>query len=295
MSFLGLLLFASASLFAQRDLTPGGKKNKEVFGGAADFSEYRPTGVQISLGPTFMLTRTAPITNRYTIGNRLFDLMIQPDGLPGVFIEAGMVHYPRKQSKLSKKLKYIFVSYVDWGVGFKLLRGQETTKNTALDPVTLGGIGSTFQSGKFNNGFLSARATVHKNFYIGKKYFIDNGLGVNLDFNVMRTSEASPYTLALQAFEPSIHRFHKPLVAQIHYELGFGIRLNRRSFIVASAQIPIMGIYEWGGRVSAMKWFNSNYVPLLIKVKYVRLFKKKNKGCAPAFTNEQDRNTMNGK
>ncbi len=293
---IGLILMFSGHAFGQRNMNPNGKQKKDMFGGASDFSEYRPMGLQLSLGPTFMLTRKVPVTNRFTNGSRPFDLTIQPKGLPGIFVEAGMVHYPKKRSKLSERLNYIFVSYIDWGVGFKLLRGQETTEINALDPITFQEIGSpTTTTGKFNNGFISARGTVHKNFYLGKKYFIDNGLGVNVDYNIMRSSEASPYTAALVTFEPSIHRFHKPFVAQMHYELGLGIRLSRRSFVVISAQAPIMGFYEWRGGASALKWFNSNYYPLTLKVKWAYLFKKKNKGCAPALTNDQDKNTMKGK
>lgn len=284
-----------SSGFAQRDFTPG-KRRSDVFGGAADFKEYRPFGLQISAGPTFMLTRKIPITKQIETPFRDYEITTKPNGLPGIFVEVGMLHFPKKRSNLSKRLKYIFVSYIDWGIGFKLLRGEEQSKVTTLDPNT-GAVLSSINPdplGAFSNGFISGRVTLHKNFYLGKKYFIDNGLGLNFDYNIMRSPEANPYTATMLAVGQP-HSFHQPFVAQMHYELGLGIRLNRRSMLVPSVQVPILGFYEWRGGASALKWFDSNYLPLLVKIKWTYLFEKKVKGCAPARVNDQDRDTMKNK
>lgn len=277
---------------AQRNLNPrNGKGKKDVFGGAADYNEYRPFGLQISVGPTFTFaTRKTPITNSYHSLGRSYDLTTTPKGLPGVFAEVGMLHFP-KRSKLSQKLKYIFISYIDWGVGVKLIRGMETTRIDQLDPLTLSVIGTDEQTGKFDNLFASARVTVHKNIYFGKKYFIDNGFGVNLDFNFQR-QVATGYTSFVEQAVPGRHYFHHPFMAHIHYELGFGIRLSRRSMLIPSVQVPIFGIHEWRKGASDFKWFDSNYYPTLAKIKWTYLFQKKTKGCPPAQVNDQDKDTM---
>lgn len=290
---LSLLLVCGFVQFssAQRSLVPGkGKGKKDFFGGESDFNEYRPFGLQVSIGPTFMLTRRAPVTTSYHSPGRSYELTTTPRGLPGVFIEAGMIHFP-KRSKLSKKLKYVFVSYIDWGIGVKVLSGQETTRINQLDPLTLSTIGTSEQTGKFHNVFASARVALHKNFYIGKKYFIDNGLGINLDYNFQR-NEATGYTDFVHQAVPGLHHFHHPFVAHLHYELGFGFRLNRRSMLIPSVQAPILGFHEWRHGGAALKWFDSNYYPLLVKVKWTYLFQKKTKGCPPAQVNDQDKDTM---
>lgn len=285
----GLTQFVSA----QRNLVPGkGKGKKDFFGGAADFNEYRPFGLQLSIGPTFTFaTHKIPVTRRYESIGRSYDLTTKSKGLPGAFVEIGMIHFPEKRSKLSQKLKYIFVSYIDWGIGVKVLRGMETTTIHQLDPLALTVIGTDAVSGQFTNIFASARATVHKNFYIGKKYFIDNGFGVNLDFNFHR-NDASGYTAAIEQAVPGRNYFHNQFMAHVHYELGFGIRLSRRSMLIPSVQVPIFGIYEWRHGASDFKWFDSNYYPTLAKIKWTYLFEKKTKGCAPAKVNDQDKNTM---
>lgn len=296
MRVVGLLLivFLVQTAFAQRNLVPG-KKRSEVFGGSQDFKEYRPFGLQISAGPTFMLTRRHNPT--YTLNGigRTIEYTNDPEGLPGIFVEAGMIHLPMKRSKLSEALKFIFVSYIDWGVGFKVLGGAEKTHIEVKDPA--GNI-LTQQDlrGQFYNGFAYARGTVHKNFYIKHKYFIDNGLGINIDYNVMRADENSSYTTDLASvLGTNIHSFHKPLVAQIHYNLGFGVRLNRRSMFIVSGETPILGLHEWRKGCAALKWYNSNYLPVLVRFKWTYLFEKKVKGCAPARVNDQDKNTMQNK
>jgi len=284
---LGVFMLSS-TVFAQRDMTPG-KSRKDVFGGASDFKEYRYFGLQLSAGPTFMLTRRVPVTQRYD-AVRPYDITTKPHGLPGFFVEAGMIHIPKKRSKLSQKLKYIFVSYYDWGLGFKLLGGEEFSDITALDPITYQPLGTTNYAGRFYNGYAYGRITAHKNIYFKQKYFVDNGLGLNFDFNVMRSPEANAYSAEMLALGKPQY-FQAPAVFQLHYELGLGMKLNRRSMLILSAQTPIMGFMEWRGGNPSLKWFDTNYQPLMLKLKWTYLFEKKVKGCAPAKINDQDKNT----
>lgn len=292
-----LLVFGLVQLAnAQKTLVPGkGKSKKDVFGGAADFNEYRPFGLQISVGPTFTLaSRKTPITHRFDGIGRMYDVTTTPKGIPGFMAEIGMIHLPQKRSKLSQRLKYIFISYIDWGVGIKMHNGNETTRIDALDPLTNNILSTEEMTGQFRHFSASARVAVHKNFYIGKKYFIDNGFGVNVDFNFNQIL-GSDYTNFVQSTVPRQHYFHHPLLAHVHYELGFGIRLSRRSMLIPSVQVPIFGIHEWRKGASDFKWFDSNYYPMQAKIKWTYLFEKKVKGCAPARVNDQDRDTMKNK
>lgn len=283
-AIIGLLLIVGLAhnSVAQKTLNPRNSKSKKaVFGGASDMKEYRPFGLQLSIGPTFTIpTHRAPVEQTFSFHGGEYKQSKLPNGLPGVMAEVGMVHF-LKRSKLSEKAKYIFISYIDWGVGIKLLRGAEATNVEQLSPTQL----VSSEAGKFNNLFASVRFTVHKNFYFGKKYFIDNGFGVNADFNFLRKEQA--YT----ALNPTY--FHHPLIINFHYELGFGIKLSRRSMLVPSVQVPLFGFHEWRKGAADFKWFDSNYYPVIAKVKWTYLFEKKVKGCAPARVNDQDKNTMN--
>jgi hypothetical protein len=272
------------SLAAQRDLTPG-KRRGDIFG-KADYKDYRFFGLQVTGGLTYQATRSDAKNLTYLgsdSSGRPMSYSFDPQGQVGAFVDIGMVHFPKKRSKLSLALKYIFISYYDWGLGVKLFSGSETTTynyfNALGEPLTT----QSF-SGSFMNSYVNGRFSLHKNVYIGKRYFIDNGLGFNVDY---RLFDAKPYEInPVSILSPQT--FHSSLVAQMHYSLGFGIKLNRRSILVPGVQIPILGIHDWRKGCAALKYYNSNYLPILFQVKFTYLFEKKAKGCNTPGT-DQDR------
>ncbi|MFN5845670.1 MAG: hypothetical protein ACK46O_08175 [Flavobacteriia bacterium] len=276
-----LLMAFTFGAWGQRDMTPG-KRRGEVFG-KADYKNYRFFGLMVAAGPTFMKTRAEGNNltwNSVDATGRPIDYTMDPEGKPGVFAEIGLAHFPKKRSKLSLALKTVLVSYYDWGIGFKLLGGTETTTvnyYNALGDYS----GSTEGNGDFYNGYLYGRFTLHKNINLSKRYFIDNGLGINFDYRLITEKDYDGIYIGQQYF-------HKPFVAQLHYDLGFGVKLSRRSYLIPGIQIPILGLNEWRKGCAALKWYDSNYLPILAKVKFIYLFEKKVKGCNTPGT-EEDR------
>lgn len=279
--FVLIVVFGSLNLIAQRDLTPG-KRRGDVFG-KADYKDYRFYGLQITAGPTLQYTRfnkNNPVYSTTDDMGRPMDYTFDPQGKLGAFIEVGLAHFPKKRSQLSQKLKFIFVSYYDWGLGFKYLGGSEKTTINYYN--SLGELSFTDEGkGEFYNGYIYGRFTLHKNINLSKRYFIDNGLGVNFDFRVLNGNQ--DYEGASIQEDQA---FHKPLVAQLHYDLGFGIKLNRRSYLIPGVQMPILGLYEWRKGCAAMKWYSSNYLPVLPHIKFIYLFEKRVKGCNTPGTDE---------
>ena len=115
------------AVFAQRDLTPG--KKRDAFGTSRSTCTLRNFGMQFQLGGTSYLTRLnnpeieATPTESLFRGNYVHD----PVGKLGAFAEIeGLFHFPKKRSKLSQALKTILVSYYDYGIGFKYFRGGGT-------------------------------------------------------------------------------------------------------------------------------------------------------------------------
>ncbi len=276
---LSVVVLSAFSLSAQRDLTPG-KRRGDVFG-QSDYKDYRFFGLQVTGGLTYMATRS-DAKNTETMGTDSTGRMgysFDPQGKIGAFVDIGMVHFPKKRSKLSLALKYIFISYYDWGLGVKLLGGMETTNLNHYN--SLGEVISTDTGkGSFYNGYVNGRFSIHKNVYLGKRYFIDNGLGFNVDFRFLENRSYDGVNITAG------QSFHSPLVAQLHYSLGFGIKLNRRSMLVPGVQIPILGIHDWRKGCAALKYYNSNYLPILFQVKFTYLFEKKVKGCNTPGTDE---------
>lgn len=268
-------------VYSQRDLTPG-KRRGDTFG-KADYKDYRFFGLQVSGGPTYMMTRSQnPTYSLLDQDGRKLDYTNDPSGKLGAYIEVGLAHFPKKRSKFSERMKFIFISYYDWGLGFKLLGGKEVTTYDHYNSVGQFAFDDKGE-GEFYNGYAFGRFSIHKNVYLGekKRYFIDNGLGFNFDFRVMDGNKGYEGTVL-----PETQYFHNPFVAQFHYDLGLGVKLSRRSFLIIGAQAPVLGLYEWRKGCSALKWYNSNYVPLLGHIKFIYLFEKKSKGCKSNGTDE---------
>lgn len=277
-------LFSCPVLTAQRDLTPSGKRKSSAFG-KADYKDYEFYGMQYQLGPTFMAPRSNSKNLLYSTTDatgRPINYLFDPASRVGFFAEVGMAHFVKTPSKFAQKLKYAFVSYYDWGLGVKVLGGKETTKIDYKD-VMNNFLYSAEGEGKFYNAHVYGRFAAHKNFYFGKKYFLDNALGFNFDYTLFPGNK-SYEGVSL----PQMQSFYKPFVWQLHYDIGLGVKLSRRSFFIPGVQLPLLGMYSWRGGCGALHWYSSNYVPILFHVKLIRLFEKKSKGCPPAKGNEED-------
>lgn len=282
--FINICCLSITSLFAQRDMTPN--KRSKAFG-ARDFRELRNYGFQFSLGPTYLLTKSKNETFRQTDTTTLrpYDYTFDPKGLIGVFGEFGMAHFP-----IEPKLKIAgkrIISYLDWGVGFKLLRGYE--KTTITNYFANGDyMNGTIGEGKFYNGYAYGRITLHRNFHFGKTFFLDNGLGLNVDYKVI----GDKYQNYQEARLVPTQKYQDNLMAQLHYDLGFGFKLKRGSYLIPGIQLPIMGFYEWNKGNPRLFWFSSQYRPMLIKVKYIWLLEKKKKknGCSQGSEEDRKRN-----
>jgi hypothetical protein len=202
---------------------------------------------------------------------------IDPAGKLGFFAEIGLVNFPAWKGLVPIKFlkKSRLLDYTDWGIGYKQYRGAETTNldyTNALGEVT----SSSESSGTFSNGFLYGRFSAHTLVYFGKKkiekarkYFIDNAIGFNFDYNIMRSDEAYQNGINLQQFD-----FHRKFQVQFHYSIGVGIRFNRAWMMVPNITLPVIGIRDFNGINGRMNWFSSTYWPVHAQIKFIKLFER---------------------
>lgn len=239
--------------------------------------EYSRHGFQFNFGPTYLLTNgetperdlsTSPDTNATYTHN--------PSGRLGGFIEVGMVHIAKKRRKV--------IHYFDWGIGYKHFAGTEQTR---LMIHRFGETNEVKGNGVFDMGYLYGRFNVHNVWQINRDVFLDNALGFNVDYRLTGSvpGDNSRYDGAVL---PQTQRFQQDFVAQLNYELGVGFKIRDGFFIIPSVHTPILGIYEWTGGNPSLMWYSSRYQPLLLKVKFVWLFKKKNNACPPVYGNPDD-------
>lgn len=291
---LGIALISGLVVNAQRDLTP--RKKKDAFG-TRDLRNLSNAGLQFQLGPTYAFTKLKndvyevdPATQLYR-GSYYHD----PKGRLGVYGEIGMFHFPKKRSGLSLALKTVLVSYFDWGVGFKYFRGQELNHLDSLDNIG-NKIGEAEEMYALGHGNVYGRFSIHKNIKLSEALFLDNTLGINLDYRLIQRTDA--YDWPPMTDNP---QYTKPFQGQLHYGLGLGVRLKRGSYMIFGARTPILGYQSvtpdvnHNGEKSNMfgkpsfHWYSSRYWPILFHFKYMFLFEKKAKGCPPVEINEDDR------
>lgn len=272
------LILLTGSSFGQRDFTPSSKK--QAFG-ERDFRNLGRTGLQFQLGPAYSFTKRKTSEEDFNNGSARGNYVTDPGGRIGVYAELGLAHIPKKSK---------FISYYDWGLGFKYLGGKETTEVNYTDiagNVTL----SEEESDGFYNGYVYARFSLHKEitFKKAEKIVLDNSIGFNIDYRVITADNPTDYTAFADDFS-SAQYYHKPLVAQLHYGLGFRIKLRRGTYLIPGFRLPILGIQEWNKGKPAHRWFSSKYYPVLFQLKIINFFKKRNKSNCPAVeTNEDDR------
>lgn len=266
--FLALLF--PTFLFGQGAFKKGTKGN--------DYIIVTNDGIHFAIGPTYMIP-SKPVSGVLTdnLGAR-GNYKITPKGQFGFFAEVGLAHFPKWKGIPIKPLKKSrIIDYFDWSVGFRQLRGKESTHvdiKNALGEI----VQSHHGEGSFTNNYVFARISAHSLIYYGKKkidkarkHFIDQSLCFNFDYNFINGNKNYNDTSFSHPLEL---KFQKPFLAQVHYSLGLGIRLNRAWMIIPGVQIPIVSAYEWNGFNAKLNWFTSQYWPIQAQIKVIKLFER---------------------
>ncbi len=291
-----VVLIFSMCAFSQRDLTPS--KRGKVFG-KRDFRNLRNFGLQVQLGPTYLMTnrKNELVEIPNASGHQPVAYLNDQYGKIGAFAEIGLMHFPKKRSGLSLKLKTVLISYYDWGLGFKYFRGGELVESTS----SIANLAPESADFKLGHGNVYGRFSIHKNIHFKKNggrdksnFFLDNSLGINVDYRILDQSDAYAHPASLASVN------YNPLHVQLHYGLGFGFKLKRGSYLIPGVRTPILGYQSTTGAGSSqtvfgkpsLHWFSSRYWPILFHIKYMFIFEKKTKGCAPGMTNDQDKETQ---
>ncbi|MEN9699405.1 MAG: hypothetical protein RLZZ301_603 [Bacteroidota bacterium] len=271
MKQLLILIFTPSIFFAQ-----GGFKKSEKKGN--DYLQVKNHGYQFSIGPTYSFVNK-PLSGQLSdnLGVR-GDWTITPAAQLGFYAEAGFAHFPKWKGTPIKALhKSRIMDYFDWGIGYRQLRGTESTAITyknALGEV----IGTSSGIGQLSTGYLYGSIRAHSLIYFGKKvvvkvrkHFLDQSLGMNLDFNLytgpMSYKDNFISYQAPQVFQPNLSTW----MLQFNYQLGIGIRLNKAWILIPGASIPIVTLSPWNGFNANLYWYSSNYWPIQAQFKVIKL------------------------
>lgn len=257
-AILLITIFSAGLSFAQIsgefDKNANKRKNESQFSDKKNWgdaiwspnaSHYRPLGWHIDPGVTYMFGNSPQGQSDAS--------KLTPSGLPGYYLEVGLEHLFKKQGKI--------FHYFDWGLGIKHFGGQEKLKDASGNATR----------GQFNFGNVFLRAAIHNVAQLSLWNFIDQSIGLNVDYRIYGGKPDADYT------PPAGYDNQGKLVAQLNYSIGWGLKVRDGFFIVPTIQTPILTAFQWNGFNPSHKWFNSRYQPAIFTVKFAWLFPKK--GC----------------
>lgn len=293
-----LLIFQSLSLtfYAQRVFKKGEVNEKSLRKEAKLDKMVMNYGIQFNFGPTYMMTGKTKSYNITDNSGARGVYTLNPSGRLGFNAEFGYTYFPLwKGIPIPALNKSRILDYFEGGIGFKQLAGKENTNidfKNALGQITYSEDGV----GKFRNNFVYLRTSFHSIVFVGKakidksrKYYIDNALGFNIDYNIIQGKKT--YEDPGLFYTPA-QNFHNPFVAQLNYSLGFGIRLDRAWMFIPTIHLPIIGFYEWNGFNAKMNWFSSQYWPVQLSIKFMKLKEKNRSECKGARLNDIDKQLL---
>jgi len=221
-------------------LSTGGDRGAAIYSHSR--SHYRPFGWHFSPGLTYMVGYTSEDEDKS------YDL--KPFGTPGYYLEIGLEH-------VFKQRKKVF-HYFDYSLGIKHFGGQE--KTVLKD--------NTESKSSFNFGAAFARIDIHNVWQLSKWNFIDQSIGLNIDYTVYGGNQ-NQYT------SHGTEDYQQKFLTQLHYSIGWGIKPRDGFFIVPSIKTPILTAWNWRGLNPSHSWFSSKYQPIIFSVKIAWLFVKR--------------------
>jgi len=234
-------------------------------------------GIQFNVGASYLMP-SKKLSGDLASGTGRGEYNVLPEGKVGYFAELGFAHFPKWKGIPIKFLKKSrIIDYFDWGLGYKVIAGKEST---SIDRFNSSNelISTSNGFGEFQNSSFFSRVSAHSLIYYGKKkidkarkHFIDNAFGFNFDYTQSQGNQVYNDGFTDYALE---HKFQGQFNLQFHYSLGIGIRFNRAWMMIPAVEMPLIGIHQWNGFNAKMNWFSSQYWPVLIRVKFIKLFER---------------------
>lgn len=281
--FFAFIIFICFSLNTQAQYKQYRTKSRKTEG-LADY--IRPLNHKgwyiapgITLTPKLNFFKYEPETQVQNDSGTYSALDLNQQSKIGAYLEVG-----RYKLLSSKKL----ISYIDYGLAYKWLRGGQTY-DLEYNPVNplLGNDTTSFTQG-FNLHNITAHFNANNVIGINKNFFIQNTLGANIDYTFIRkvkTDDGTPFASTYQEQPP---RFG----AQIHYKFGLGFRFSELIYLIPSVEVPVLNAWKFEGGRSTLGFFNSRYRPIIISLRIAWLTKP---SCPKVYNEDGIESGPNGK
>lgn len=242
------------------------KRRKDFFGTEKlNNRQIGNFGMHLGAGPSFSVASDNKVQVENAIvsdgAGNFYNYEIDQQGKIGGNVSLGLNYFSKKAGWFSFGR---IIDYYELGAGFNYYRGLEKTTLTdaaSRDIPALEGQGDYFA------GLLSGRFSIHKILPItNTKMFLDNGLGVHAEFNLLKADATYPNFLSQYS------KYSPSFTTQINYSFGLGFQLKRGSYLVPSVFVPVFSIQELGKQ--AVYWFDSKYYPINVQIRWLYRFSR---------------------
>ena len=183
-----------------------------------------------------------------------------------MYLEVGRYHIVRLRQKAYPFSIRDFLNYIDYGVAYKQNRGTQTYDLDMLNTSTLLRDTISFAQ-KFNSHNVSVFYNANWVLGFNSKWFMQNTLGVNVDYAFSREIETTDVTSFVQTYQEEPSR----LMAGVHYKFGIGIKLTKKIYAIPSVEIPLINGWKWEGGRSTIGYFNTRYRPIIFSIRFAWL------------------------
>ena len=155
------------------------------------------------------------------------------------------------------------IDYIDFGLAFKQLKGTEDFEgilnvNDQMVATTLG-------SSSFADNYLTAHFNANKLIQFTDRSFLQLSLGANADYRIGRSLNETFHPV------PTERQYPPSLLAQAHFKLGYGMKLNDRFMIIPQLETPVFSAVPSDQGLGQLQWFNSLYRPVIFSIRFLWL------------------------
>ncbi len=233
-----IIIIFSLCIFGLQIFGQGGynRKKRDLI----EMHYWKPAGWHFAPGLTYM----APFKPK---GENAPD--VDPNGRLALYLEVG-------RWKLFPGGGNVF-NYFDYSLAYKRLSGSEKF----LDNKSI-----------FKQNFLLGNFNINNVIQLSDYTFIQNSLGVNLDFKFSERMDAHAL--------PEIQNTQR-LLFSLHYKFGFGYKATQRLFIIPTLETPILNVKQWERARSDYGIYSSRYRPVIFTVRFAWLLKPAKGDCPP--------------
>jgi hypothetical protein len=216
--------------------------------------QFKSSGWFVSPGLTLMrpFPRSETLTGFNNIGDTLYDGVFSRDGGLGFCIHAGRHHFFNRRG---------LIDHFDYGLGYKKLKGVDQFS------------GAPYSTGAaFKDHYLSVFANMSNILMLADRWWIQNSLGLNVDFAFITNRSGGSVPGAIMQFPAAV-----PI--QAHYRLGFGWKPEAGIFIMPMIEVPVLNLLPWEGVKGTLPYFTGRYRPVQITVRIQWLTKQPDRQC----------------